>query len=143
LHIPELGQEARDRIAQPDQPFLDEHHHGDAGHRLGHRGDAEEGVLRHRLLRFEVHQAMRLEVDDPSAPGDERHGAGDLAGVDVALDRIVDPRQPLRRHARLFELLGLTGRRAVGGERRHGKQTGRQDTCSDYASHGAEPPPAC
>ena len=80
---------------ETDLPFLDQHQDGDAGDRLGHRGDAEDAVLPHRRLRLEVHHPVRLEVGDLAAPRHDGHAAGDLPGADVALDHLVDPLQPL------------------------------------------------
>jgi hypothetical protein len=65
-------------------------------------------VARHRPLRLDVDQAVCLEVRDLAAPRDQRHGAGQRAGIDVALDRRADAPEPLAREA---DVLGLTGRR--------------------------------
>ncbi len=40
--------------------------------------------------------AERLVIDDIAVAGDQGDGAGNIAIVDVADDRIVDPQQPLR-----------------------------------------------
>ncbi len=77
-------------------PFLDQHHHRDADDGLRHRHDAEDGVLRHRLLRLEVHQPLRLEVRDAAVPRDERDGAAEGLRVDMALHQLGDTLQPLR-----------------------------------------------
>jgi hypothetical protein len=36
------GQDVMDRRIEPDLALLDQHHEGEAGDRLGHRGDAEQ-----------------------------------------------------------------------------------------------------
>ena len=62
---------------------------GDADDRLGHRHDAEDGVLLHRLLRLDVHQPLRLEMRDAAVARDERDGAREAPGrrCDAAPDR--------------------------------------------------------
>ncbi len=103
----ELGNEPRHRIVQPDLALFDEHHDRDAGDRLRHRGQPEQPVLRHRLLRFEVHHAARFEVGDASLARHECDGTGDVARVDVTLNGLANALQPLGREA---HFLGLSNR---------------------------------
>ena len=58
-------------------------------------------------LRLQVHDALRLEIGDLAVARDERHGAGDLAGRDRALDELVDALQALRRQADALRSGGL------------------------------------
>ena len=66
-----------DAVAQPDPPFLDQHHH--AGRRrdhLGERRQVEDGVERHRLdLRHERAVADGLLIHDLVAAPDQDHRA--------------------------------------------------------------------
>ena len=47
LHVREGRDELADRVVEREVPLFIEHHHGDAGYRLGHRVQAEDGVLVH------------------------------------------------------------------------------------------------
>ena len=100
----ELRNESRDRIAQPNRALFDEHHDRDASDGLRHRCQPEQAVLRHRLLRLEVHHAARLEVRDAPPARDQRHRASDIVGVDVALDGFTNAFQPIRGET---DLLGF------------------------------------
>ena len=128
LHPLELGDELRDRVIQPDLPLLDHHHDGDAGHRLGRRGHAEERVLRHRLLRVDIHHALRLEVDHLPLARDERDGPRDPVVVDVAPDHVVDPMEPLLRDADGLGVgLGQVVARGGALRRRHERERDRDE----------------
>ncbi len=102
LQVLEAGDVLRDRVGEPDLALLDQHHDGDARHRLGGGGHAEEGVRGHGLARLGVRQAVGREVDDLPLAGDERHGPGDVMLVDVTLHDLVDAMQPLRRDPHVF-----------------------------------------
>ena len=104
LHVAELGNVAGDRIVQPQLAFLDHHHDADADDRLGHRGDAEHRRRRHRLLRLEIHDALRVEVGEASLARDRDHGAGEIAGGDPALDHLGDALKPLGRQPDVLRL---------------------------------------
>ena len=88
LHAAELGDVARDRIVQPQLSFLDHHHDADADDRLGHRRDAEHRRRRHRLLRLEIHDALRVDVGEATLARHRDHGAGQIAGGDPPLDHL-------------------------------------------------------
>ena len=125
LRVLELRNEARHRIGQPQLAFFHQHQDRDAGDRLRHRRDAEDRVLAHRRLRFEIHLALRLEVRDLAAPRHHRDRAGDLAALDVALDHLVDAQQALGREADGFGFVGRKGGR------------GQRDREEDDAERGA------
>ena len=72
-----------DGVAEKDLALLEQDHDGDARHRLGLRGDPEDGVGRHGHVRRRIELAESLEVGDLAAPGDERHRAAETALVDV------------------------------------------------------------
>jgi hypothetical protein len=95
LHVAELRDVARHRVVQPQLPFLDHHHHADADHGLGHRRDAEHVRGRHRLLRLEVHDALRVDVGDLAFARDGDDGAGQIARGDAALNHLRDALESL------------------------------------------------
>ena len=118
---------ARGGRPQREAVLLVQDHHRDAGDRLAHRVDAEERVLRHGFLRFEVAVAVGVEVGDLAAAGDQAGGAGDLPGLDVAVHRRVDAGQAFGREADLLRL--RDGDLRVGGQRRGGgKAQGEQQS---------------
>ena len=101
----ELGDELRDRVGQPDLALLDQHHDGDARHRLGGGGHAEEArpwswacfdstSVRPWASKWTT---CPLRATSVTAPGD-------VVLVDVALHDLVDPMQPLRRDPDLLRL---------------------------------------
>ena len=110
LGVRELRQVARHRMVQQNTPLLDQHHHGDAGDRLGHRGDAEQGVGRHRAALLAVRHPEGAQMGDLAAPGDQRRGSGHVAIVDVGTKEIVQPFQPPRAQS---HRLGRDDRRGV------------------------------
>ena len=127
LRVAELRDEARHGVGQTDLPLFHEHQDGDAGHRLRHRGDGEDGVLLHRGVRLEVHQPVRLEMRYVPAPRDDGDGPGDLVRIDGALDHLADPLQALRGQPHVVRLpgryLGQRGRdREQGDEDEYRRQ---------------------
>ena len=70
------------RVAEPKPAFLVEQHQGDAGDRLGHGVDAENGVLGHRLGGLHVLGAEGAEVRHLAVPGDERGDGRQAAVID-------------------------------------------------------------
>ena len=83
-------------IGEPHLPVLDQHQDRDADDGLGHRHDAEDGVLLHRLLRLDVHQTVCLEVSDAAVARDERDRTGK---VFAAMCRCNNSPMRLRRSA--------------------------------------------
>ena len=114
-------QPLRNRIVEHELAVFPQHHQRGRDNRLGHRREREDRVLLHRLVRFLVAPALRLEVDDLALARDQRHRAGNLVRVDVVLDERVDAFEPLRRHA---DGLGLRERQV--GLRRRGDESRNQ-----------------
>ena len=61
---------------------LAQHHRGHRTHRLGHRVDAEDRVVRHHPAACGVHVALRLEVRHRAVPGHHDDRSGQLPAVD-------------------------------------------------------------
>ena len=78
-----------DRLVERDAAFLDQHHEGDAGDRLGHRIDAKNGVVLHRGLALDVGKALHRAVDDLAAAIDQELGSRKAAGIDVAVLQMI------------------------------------------------------
>ena len=76
LEVRELGNVLRHRIVELPLAFLEQHHHRDAGDRLGHRVDAEDRVLLHRRAALQVALAGGLELHDLAVLRDHRDDAG-------------------------------------------------------------------
>ena len=72
--------------------------------RLGHRVDAEDGVVRHRCAARDVHHAVRLQVRDRAVARHRRHRAGKLPVADQALRRAGDAVAEVRGQLHLFRL---------------------------------------
>ena len=94
--IAEGRDEAGDVVVEIDQPFFHQHQQGHAGDRLGHRVDAEDGVLADRRAALDIepapHAAMRQLATAPDMDG----GIGNVACLDVLfLQHPVEPAQPL------------------------------------------------
>src|SRR5437899_12737511 len=70
--------------------FIDQHHDADGRDWLGHRGDAEEGVLRHRRAAFQVLAADGLVAKNGVLPTDDRDRPGDVVAIDERLHRRFD-----------------------------------------------------
>ncbi len=83
------GDVAADRVVELEVALFIEHHQRDRGDRLGHRIDAEDGVVGHRLAALQVHRPEGLAVGDLSAPGDGDLGAHDLLRADVVALEVV------------------------------------------------------
>src|SRR5262249_31326219 len=65
--------------------------------RLGHRREAEGGVASHRLLRRQILDAVRVEVDDLAVPPDERRDVGQRALLDKRTHRLLECLEAMRR----------------------------------------------
>ena len=59
---------------------------------------------RHRLLRLQVHHALRGVMDDFALARHDRHGSCDVAGGDAALDHLVDALEALGRQPYFLRL---------------------------------------
>jgi hypothetical protein len=100
----QLGQPLHHRVVQRQPAFVDEHHGGGDGDGFGHRGDAEQGVALHRQLGFDVAVAELVDLQDLAVAPNERHDAGQEAGVDRVADGglvtvEIHPRQANRSQA--------------------------------------------
>ncbi len=84
----ELGQIFFDRVFEADLAFVDEDGERGGGHRLGHGGDPEEGVLGHRALGGEIGVADSLVREDAVFVRDEHDGAGDVVFFDEGMDGV-------------------------------------------------------
>ena len=104
LHLGEGGEVLGNRIGEDDPPLLGEHHGGGGHEWLRHRVEAEDGVLGHRRAALRVPGAERLEVGDAALARDHGDGAGKLLRLDLGLQDLPDPAQPLGREADLFGL---------------------------------------
>jgi hypothetical protein len=99
-------------IVQADQPLFDQHHQGDRSDRLGHRVDAEDRILAHRLVAFDVHTAAHAGMCEMALTIDVGQRARQIAAVDIAaLDHFVQPCQSRRRHAYRFGLHSVSASR--------------------------------
>ena len=93
LRALELRYEFRDGIVEAHLAFFEQHQDSHSADGLRHREGAEEGVLLHGLVRFNVHEALRVEPGDLPFARDQGDGTGDVMRVDVALHRVVDSRK--------------------------------------------------
>ena len=87
-HVGELGRPPGDRVAERELALLHQHQGRHRGDRLGHRGDAEQGVPLHRQVSCEVALAAQGDLDDLALAPDQGHAAGEIAGVDRALQHV-------------------------------------------------------
>ena len=97
------------RIVELKAPLFVEHHEPDARDGLRHRVDAPDRVGGDGPAALDLEVAERLTVDDLAAPGHQGQGAGELAGVDVALPVLADAGEALGRDSDFFGLRGHGG----------------------------------
>ena len=98
-----LGDVAPHRIEQLEHPAFVELHDRDRGDRLGHRVDAEDGVVGHREVTLTIHQAEGPLIGHVAAPHHGHLAAGDLAGVHVLGSEVLrDALEPRLAHPRRF-----------------------------------------
>ena len=102
FEIRELRDVFRDRIARPPLALLIQHHHRDAGDRLGHRVDAEDRVLLHGRAAGHVALAIGPRIDDLAVARHYRDDSRHLAVVDVFLQHRMHTIQSLRGEAYRF-----------------------------------------
>ena len=76
-------------LVERDAAFLDQHHESHGRDRLGHRIDAEDGVVLDLHLALEVGKALRRRVHDLAAAVDRELRSGKAPGIDVALPQMV------------------------------------------------------
>ena len=99
LEAGELGDVLGHRVVERPLALLPEHHHGHAHDRLGHRREAKDRVAGDRLLRRQILDAVRVEVDDLAVPRDERRDTGEFAVVHQRAHRLLNRLQPVDREA--------------------------------------------
>jgi hypothetical protein len=92
LAICQLRQPRVDRLVEPKLGLLDQDHGGRRCDRLGHGGDAEDGVAPHRLT------ADRLSPDHVDVhlapPADQRDETGHFAAFDIAGHDLMHAAEP-------------------------------------------------
>ncbi len=119
FRILEFRNVLRHRIVQQEVPFFVEHHHRQAGDRLGHGADAENGIGLHRLGRLAVRHALCPKPNNLPPPRNQRHRARNSLVRDAAIHRGGDPLQPFRRQPHRLRLRCgkfLAKHRHAGGE---------------------------
>ena len=130
LHLGEFGEICGDRVAQVEFALFIELHCRHSDDRLGHRREAEDGVLGHRLGRRLVHQPEIFEIGELAPPRDQHHGTGQPVLADALLDQCLEAVEPLLGQAdTLRRCCGqiLRPARGSGQERQHkcrGGETG-------------------
>ena len=90
LHVGEGGNVFRDGIVELDLALLDQLHRHDGGDRLGHREQAEDGLVGDRRLGHHVLHAEGFVIDRLAVLLDQDDRAGDLAGRDLVLEELAD-----------------------------------------------------
>ena len=103
--------------------MLIQHQAADGRHRLGHRGDVEDGVRRHGDVGGLVAPAIGVERDQLAVAGDGDDRAGDSPCRDVGLQRFANARQPLAGKADVF---GFGAGQGVVGECGAGRQQAKR-----------------
>ena len=93
LQVRELGQILRHGISDRELALILQHQNRDAGDRLGHRGDPEQRVGRHRTFRRDIGETGRLDVENLILCDDGGDSAGDFVLRDHRLHRGADARQ--------------------------------------------------
>ncbi len=85
--VAELRQEALDRVGETQAACFPQQQPGHAGDRLGHRGDGEQSVARHRGALVGAEMADGLVEDQTAVARNGDDGAGELAGLDLGVQR--------------------------------------------------------
>jgi hypothetical protein len=108
-----------ERLVDQHLATLIKHQRADSRHRLGHRGDVEDGVGGHGNAGGLVAPAIGIEHDQSAVAGDRDHCARNPACFNVGFQRFADPRQPLAGEA---NFLGPGPGQGVFGEGCTGSQ---------------------
>ena len=91
--IRQFGQILRNRIAQTKPTFLQQRQGGNHSDRLGHRIDPENTVPLQRSAFLDIQITAIFEPHRLALPRDQDLAAGNLPGIDVALQPRADARQ--------------------------------------------------
>ena len=87
LQIGQRRQQLPGGLVHGGLALLDQLHHADTGDRLGHGGDPEHRVFRHRLAAADAALTEDAVIEHGAvSPGGERNGACDLARIDGSLE---------------------------------------------------------
>ena len=99
--------------------------------------DAMRKIASFRIgdLGLDVHQALRFEVRDLALAGDDRDRAGNLLGVDGALNNLVDALKPLGGKADFLRFADGNDRRRRNRHQRQQDQDGDQASGSPTDEH--------
>ena len=129
LQVREPGDVARHRVVEAPLALFVEHHQGDAGDRLRHRVDAEDGIALHRRAALDVPDAGHVDVDQLAAARHQGHHAREPAVVDHALHAGGEPFEPLRGdpYVGRIDRFQIARRGPLGRRRRHGQDARRED----------------
>ena len=136
LLLLEGGDVFRHGVGQQQPAFLVERQRSHRDHRLGHRGDAEDRVGRHRRAGVLVTEADGLQIGDAALAGHQDHGARNAAALDVGAEDLRDAVQTLGREPDLFGL----GRRQLRRERAARRDDDEQEREGERAALHDPPP---
>ena len=92
----------RHRRIEVEPALLDQLHRRDRGDRLGHRGDAEHGIQRHRRAVRDIAPSERAFIERPGLARGHRDDPRHLARLDRAAQRRVDLRLRFRSISHCF-----------------------------------------
>src|SRR5438067_12174764 len=111
FHVLELRNELRHGIGQSELSIFKQQQYGHASYGFRHRSEAEDRVLPHRSLGFDVHQTLRLEVCNLAPASQERIGARDVMGVDMTWERLTNATEPVAGKTDILRLCCWNGSR--------------------------------
>ena len=141
------------RIARLPLPFVVQHHHRYAGHRLGHRVDAGDRVQLHRRLLLEILEAVGLVLHDLALARHKGDDAGEVLLIDQALHGLVHSVEAARGKAdgfrrRLWQRRERGGLGSPLGEERgrrdeHRRQRGANQSSNEPIANHASLPYLC
>jgi hypothetical protein len=93
----DVAQPLRDRVVEAEAALLDELHHGDRGHRLRDRADAEHRAGVHRPARLRVGEAEADEAVERAVADDADGQTGERVLVDRLDGQALEPVRIPRR----------------------------------------------
>ena len=119
LMLANFGKYFAERIVDQDLALLVEHQGADRRHRLGHRGDVEDGVGGHRRHRPPCRASHRRRAPPACRGGRWRSPRRECGPHRYRPSACADPRQPLAGEADVFGLgagQGIVGKGGGGSE---------------------------